>query len=77
MIGDNTEHYKLEDSSILYESDKGALVRCQSVEGGEVEVWFPLSQIDIDEQGEVWVPKWLMEKKEEQENDNYIKTLVG
>lgn len=76
-MNNDTAHYKLEDSSIVHETDKAALVRCQSVDNGELEVWFPLSQIDVDEQGEVWVPQWLMDRREAEEEENFIKTLVG
>jgi len=47
---------------IEYEGERGRIVSC----GHEDEIWFPLSQIDIDtnaDEVEADIPEWLMREK--------------
>lgn len=58
---DDGENVMVPLQRIKAETDKAYLVMLEQGDGEEV--WLPKSQVAFIDQGEVWIPLWLAEKK--------------
>lgn len=63
---------KLHDALFLHEAKKTRLIQVHVYPGYTEKVWFPISQSVVDDDGGVWVKRWLVNKKGKKMNEQIL-----
>jgi hypothetical protein len=67
---------KLLNARVIFEKPRSYRVEGETVESLKVEFWLPKSEAAVDERGDVWLPLWLLDKKQEELEENLLTSEV-